>query len=192
MRATLIGVGTAFGVIAVWAAVTWFWQEPVTGVQHAVQSRALAAQLPAPSDPVANAPAPPERVLPALREGRVVGSLRGPHVKTIVTYGRQQSSIDKGPGLWGPRPGEHGTTVISGHRTTHGAPFRHIDRLHRGDVLRLRTRWGTWRYRVRRKAVVRPEAVWVSEDRGMEQLVLTACHPPYSAAYRYVVFAERM
>ena len=74
------------------------------------------------------------------------------------------------------------TIAIAGHRTTHTHPFLRLDELRRGDTIRL----GRNRYVVRRHAVVRPTALWVLRYSG---LVLTACHPPGSAAYRYVVFA---
>ena len=42
------------------------------------------------------------------------------------------------------------------------------------------------KYVVHRKAIVRPWQIWVLRYRG---LVLSACHPAGSSAYRYVVFA---
>jgi sortase A len=82
--------------------------------------------------------------------------------------------------------------VISGHRTTYGAPFRHLDGLRDGDRLRLVSPYGTFDYRVAQTRIVDPSDLSVTRDVGHEQLVLTACHPVYSAAQRIVVFADRV
>ena len=80
--------------------------------------------------------------------------------------------------------------AIAGHRTTYGAPFRHIDELERGDRIVMRMPYGRFTYRVERTRIVDPSEVGVVRDVGHEQLVLTACHPLYSAAQRIVVFAR--
>jgi sortase (surface protein transpeptidase) len=74
------------------------------------------------------------------------------------------------------------TVAIAGHRTTHTHPFLHLPRLRRGDAIFL----GGSKYIVRRMAIVRTWQTWVLRYRG---LVLSACHPAGSSAYRYVVFA---
>jgi sortase A len=50
--------------------------------------------------------------------------------------------------------------------------------------------YASLRYRVEEVRIVSPRALWVVEPRGYERLVLTACHPLYSAAQRIVVFAR--
>ena len=75
------------------------------------------------------------------------------------------------------------TVAIAGHRTTHTHPFRDLELLRRGDPIWV----GRTLYRVRRTVVVRPWQVWVLHYKG---LVLSACTPAGSAAYRYVVFAK--
>jgi sortase (surface protein transpeptidase) len=74
------------------------------------------------------------------------------------------------------------TIAIAGHRTTYTRPFHDLPRMRRGDVIRL----GARVFRVRRTVVIRPWQVWVLRYRG---LVLSACHPAGSAAYRFVVLA---
>jgi len=49
--------------------------------------------------------------------------------------------------------------------------------------------YGRFTYRVESTRIVDPTAVWVTE-RGIDRLVLTSCHPPFSAAQRIVVFAR--
>ena len=75
------------------------------------------------------------------------------------------------------------TIGIAGHRTTYTRPFRALPRLRRGDLIRLDRRV----FRVKRTAVIRPWEVWVLRHRG---LVLSACHPAGSAAFRFVVVAS--
>jgi LPXTG-site transpeptidase (sortase) family protein len=97
------------------------------------------------------------------------------------------------PGASEPRflPGEGGTVAIAGHRTTYGAPFRTIDKLDRGDRIVLKMPYGTLEYRVEKTQVVDNDATWITRavSRG-ERLVLSACHPLYSASQRIVAFAR--
>jgi hypothetical protein len=93
------------------------------------------------------------------------------------------------PGAPTPRPPPPGANprpphprAAPGHRTTYTRPFNQLPKLRRGDLIRL----GARSYRVRRTAVIRPWQVWVLRHRG---LVLSACHPAGSAAFRYVVVA---
>ncbi len=74
------------------------------------------------------------------------------------------------------------TLAIAGHRTTYSRPFSRLPMLRRGDRIRV----DGVLFVVRRSAVVRPWETWILRFRG---LVLSACHPAGSAAYRYVVFA---
>jgi sortase A len=45
-------------------------------------------------------------------------------------------------------------------------------------------------YRFERSRVVDPSEIGVIRDVARDRLVLTACHPLYSSAERYVVFAR--
>jgi sortase A len=95
-------------------------------------------------------------------------------------------------------PGAVGNFAIAGHRTTYGRPFHDIDRLRNGDVVVVETKTAYSVYRVKRHEVVAPTAVEViapvPDQPGRKPtgrwLTMTACHPKYSAAQRYVVFAE--
>jgi sortase A len=80
--------------------------------------------------------------------------------------------------------------AIAGHRTTYGAPFRHVDKLARGDRIQLRMPYGTFTYVVDHRRIVLPSATWVTRRVAHDQLILSACHPPYSAAKRIVIFAR--
>ena len=52
------------------------------------------------------------------------------------------SVLDVGPGHWPGTAafGGEGNVVIGGHRVTHGAPFRDLDRLRPDDVIMLQDR----------------------------------------------------
>jgi sortase A len=95
-------------------------------------------------------------------------------------------------------PGALGNFAIAGHRTTYGRPFHDIDRLRAGDRIVVETGSGYSVYAVKRHVVVAPTAVDViapvPQHPGVRPtvawLTMTACHPKYSAAQRYVVFAQ--
>jgi sortase (surface protein transpeptidase) len=99
-----------------------------------------------------------------------------PRLGLDVTVGKR---LDDGPQLYFR---DVDTIGIAGHRTTYTRPFHNLPNLRRGDLVRLDRRV----FRVRKTAVVRPWEVWVLRHRG---LVLSACHPAGSAAFRFVVVA---
>ena len=109
-----------------------------------------------------------------------------------MVEGVDPASLRKGPGHYPDTamPGERGTVAVAGHRTTYLAPFRHIDELDRGDRVVISMPYGRFVYRVERTRIVDPTALWVLRRVGYDRLVLTACHPLYSAARRIVVFAR--
>lgn len=89
-----------------------------------------------------------------------------------------------------PLPGQPGNAVISGHRTTYGAPFHELDQLEAGDLIEVETALGVHTYAVRESIIVRPSELWVVENRPGGWLTLTTCHPKYSSRQRLIVFAE--
>ena len=89
-----------------------------------------------------------------------------------------------------PLPGQPDNSVISGHRTTYGAPFHELDTLVEGDVIEVETALGIHTYSVTGIEIVTPRDLWVIEDRGGSTLTLTTCHPKFSSRQRLVVFAE--
>ena len=99
-----------------------------------------------------------------------------------------------------PLPGQPGNAVISGHRTTYGAPFGDLGDLTAGDRIEVETALGIHTYQVREApercrtdnglCVVKPTDLWVTEPREGAWLTLTTCHPRFSARRRLIVFAE--
>lgn len=135
--------------------------------------------------------------------GQAIGRLRIARLglNRVVLQGRarnpesasdpDQALLRSGPVHYAntPLPGQGQPVAIAGHRTTYGAPFLHLDRLRRGDRLTLVTPYGSFFYRVAKRTVTRPADTSVLRDRGYD-LVLTTCHPPYSAAKRLVLWAQ--
>ena len=62
-------------------------------------------------------------------------------IHQIVVEGTSATQLKKGPGHLraSPLPGQRGNAVIAGRRLAYGGPFLHLDRLRRGDVIRVTT-----------------------------------------------------
>jgi sortase A len=171
------------------AGVTLAWQEPVSAFLAERQQNQLKEEL---IDP------PPE-VEKRIREkrplpGDAIGEIILPSLdeRHYVVEGTDTGNLRKGPGHY-PKtslPGERGTVAIAGHRTTYGAPFRHIDQLKRGERIILSMPYGRFVYRVQKTEIVDDSALWITDPVGYDRLVLSACHPLYSAAQRIVAFAR--
>ena len=192
------------------AGVTLLWQEPVSAVYARIQQGRLGDRLaqleraplapaeqraldriPDPARQLAfRARALDRRLDPGDPMGRIVMPSIG--VSEVFVEGTGAGDLRKGPGHYPATalPGERGTVAIAGHRTTYGAPFREIDDLERGDRIELRMPYGRFAYRVERTRIVPPTEVSVTARVAYDRLVLSACHPLYSAAKRIVVFAR--
>lgn len=176
------------------AGLTLLWQEPISAFLAARQQDALAEQL--------EEPGTRTRVIRAFRDptkreelkGDAIGRIELPTIDKsyYVVEGTDTGTLRKGPGHYPetPLPGRRGTVAIAGHRTTYGAPFRNIDKLDPGDEVRAEMPYGTFVYRVERTRIVDDQALWVKNKVRFNRLILTACHPLYSAAQRIVVFAR--
>jgi LPXTG-site transpeptidase (sortase) family protein len=110
----------------------------------------------------------------------------------IVQEGTDRETLKKAAGHEPvtPLPGEEGRCTISGHRTTYGAPFNRADELEEGDIIYLESLDDRlYTYVVTGIEIVKPTDVWILEGTEKKELLLTACHPKYSAAERLVVVA---
>lgn len=130
----------------------------------------------------------------SLAPGKVFGRLVIERIKMdeLVVKGVRPADLKRGPGWidYTNFPGPRGTVGISGHRTTYGAPFRRLDRLRKGDTITFYSPYRRYTYRVERSFAVTPDRVEVVADVAEPRLVLTACHPPYSARLRLIVQAS--
>lgn len=167
------------------AGVTLLWQEPVSAfVANREQGELKKAFLD-----------PPRRVIRRQPlKGDAIARIELPSigVSEYVVEGTDTASLRKGPGHYPetPLPGDRGTTAIAGHRTTYGAPFRKIDQLRRGEPVHVDMPDGRFVYRVQRTKIVDDQDLSVLDEAGYQRLVLSACHPLYSAAQRVIVFAR--
>jgi sortase A len=195
------------------AGLTVFWQEPLSAAYAHFQQQKLDGQLdetfsqvvatPAEERALASLPDDAHRIAFAARAlnrhakpGRAIGRIEIPRLglERVIVEGTGTEDLRQGPGHYPDTsmPGAPGTVGIAGHRTTYGAPFRTVDELRRGDRIRVRMPYATITYRVERLQIVKPTALWVVSRRAYDRLVLTACHPLYSAAKRIVVFARQV
>jgi sortase A len=113
-------------------------------------------------------------------------------VDQVFVEGTSSADLRRGPGhyLGTPLPGQPGNASLAGHRTTYGAPFYNLDKLHPGDQIVVATSWGTFWYDVRRSFVVNPSDVAVIAPSPANQLTLTTCTPRFSATQRLIVQAS--
>ena len=167
------------------AAVTLLWQEPISALLAKRQQDALERELEGSSE---------RRPRRRPRRGEPIGRIELPTLDRsyVMVEGTDAGSLRKGPGHYSdtPLPGERGTVAVAGHRTTYLAPFRTVDRLARGDRVIASMPYGRYVYRVEATRIVPPTALWVKRRVRYDRLILTACHPLFSAAERIVVFAR--
>lgn len=146
--------------------------------------------------------------------GEAAGRINIPRIgmRRYFVKGARTQDLSKGPGIYKETlfPGSGRAVAIAGHRTTYGAPFLDIDELKAGDPIVLTMPYGTFTYRVTHQEIIAPND-WSILEYGAaeptragrqrvkrtrqcngtcEHLVLTACHPKYSAAKRIAVYAR--
>ena len=188
------------------AGVTLAWQEPVSAFLTARDQGQLEDELAGQADlterdkaSVADLRNQRKRIrrLAELQEERTktgdpIGKIKFRSRDYVVVQGDDNDTLRTGPGHY-PRtewPGQGKTVAVAGHRTTYGAPFRTIDKLERGDEIVMEMPYARFVYRVEKEQIVGPDATWITDDTDYERLVLSACHPLYSAAKRIVIFAR--
>jgi sortase A len=171
------------------AGVTLAWQEPVSAFLAERQQSALKEELYNPP-PHVEKRVREKRPLPGDSIGEIILPSLGKHY--FMVEGTDTDNLRKGPGHYPdtPLPGERGTVAVAGHRTTYGAPFRNIDQLKHGNRIIMSMPYGRFVYRVEKTQIVDDSALWITDPVGYDRLVLSACHPLYSAAQRIVVFAR--
>jgi sortase A len=208
------------GVILVgYGAATVLWRDPLTDLYTRWEQHRLAGELEesfaefeqSEAAIATEVPDPPEvddetvlkeqlvarakRFDRRLKIGQPLGRIIVPRLslnKVFLHGTRWRKDLSRGPGHYPETgiPAIGQTVAIAGHRTTFGAPFRYIDKLRRGDRITLRLAYGTFHYQVVKHKIVDNSDWSIVKSRGYDAVVLTACHPLYSAAKRWVVFAR--
>jgi sortase A len=203
--ATLMIVA-GLGALA-WALTVWQWQDPFTAGLNKLEQRELEQDFDRRVEGrrailLDNSAAQLRESLPraaaawrkSSKRGDAVARLRIPAlgIGEIVVNGTDQGSLKRGPGRYvgSAMPGEGKLVYIAGHRTTYGAPFSRIDRLHKGDRVSLELPYATIEYAITGSRVVPASQTSVLESNGYEQLVLQACHPRFFASHRYLAYAK--
>jgi sortase A len=201
----------ATGILCVLDAVaTVVWQEPVTAIYGKVRQGDLGNDLAKlnrtplttnEQDVLRELRANRQRIAflarsmrRRVKDGQPIGRIKIPKIGAnfVMVEGTGEADLKKGPGHYPetPFPGMSGTVGVAGHRTTYLAPFNQVDKLRPGDVIRLEMPYATVSYRVERTRIVKPTALWVTRRVGYNRLILSACHPKYSASHRIIVFAR--
>lgn len=195
------------GVVALAdVAATLLWQEPVSAAYGAYQqdragdrlskleSEFDPGELGASGDEAARVRQLAERFEERIANGDPIGRLKVPSIglDAVLMNGTDTGTLQKGPGRYPqtPLPGFGETTGIAGHRTTYLAPLRRINEIDDGDEVRVELPYATFSYVVEKHEIVDPRDVQIVYPVGYERVVLTACHPLYSAAQRWAVFAR--
>ena len=153
------------------------------------------ATVPPTTTPPPPAPAPQPVAPPAdprgYEESVRLGSMSIPKLGLEVPLheGIRLTTLDRGPGHWPgtAMPGDVGNAVIAGHRTSHGAEFRHLDQLVPGDHVRFEVGGRAVSYSVTGTEIVQPDALWIVDQTPTATATLFACHPPGSVSQRIVV-----
>jgi sortase A len=197
------------GLMLADAAVTLAWQEPVSAFMAARDQDELEDEL----DAQASSALRDKQLTASIRDvkrrvkrlaeldekrtddGDAMGRIEMESLdrEYVFVEGTGLDVLRKGPGHYPGTsfPGEGGTVAIAGHRTTYGAPFRTIDKLRAGQHIVLKMPYAELDYKVEKTQIVTPDATWITNRvKGAERLVLSACHPLYSASKRIVVFAR--
>ncbi len=192
------------------AGTTLAWQEPVSYLLGRITQDGLSgdldrlerAPLSALQDRALHRLTTPTRRIAFLaraerrraKPGQPIGRIRIPRIgaRFVVVEGTATEDLKKGPGHYDDTafPGLPGTVAIAGHRTTYLAPFRHVDALRRGDDVVLEMPYARLTYAVEEIRIVPPTALYIKRRVGYDRLVLSACHPLYSASHRIIVFAR--
>ena len=206
-----IALITAGAILLAEVAITLVYKEPISSVYGSIKQGEAADELEeieagypgsVDRDALAAAGSDRERLeiladrfAARAQEGKSIGRMIAPAIDgldIVVVQGTDKSSLEKGPGHYPetPFPGQGGTIGIAGHRTTYLAPFRQIDSVEKGDVITMKMPYGSFVYQVQATTIVKPKDIEIIGSVGYERLVLSACHPLYSAAERYIVFAR--
>lgn len=199
---------TAGLVVLADAATTLLWQEPVSAAYSSLQQGRASDDLDVLEDEfatadlgnlslaseAAQAEALAERFAKQIDNGDPIGRLKIGDIglETVFFEGTDTATLQHGPGHYKvtPLPGERGTVAIAGHRTTYLAPFRRINEIEDGDEIRIEMPYGAFTYIVEKHEIVEPQDTHIINPVGYDRLVLTACHPLYSAAQRWAIFAK--
>lgn len=209
-RILSVALMTAGLVLLTDVGLTLAWKEPVSAIYGSIRQNQAAKELDsvrerflrlpevaAPGqigDPTRRAAQLADLFARTLEDAKAIGRIEIPSIGAdyVAVEGTDTAALQRGPGHYPDTalPGQGKTIAIAGHRTTYLAPFNQIDAIEDGDRVVLEMPYATFTYEVTGHKIVEPTQTEIVRNVGRERLVLTACHPLYSAAKRYAVFAD--
>jgi LPXTG-site transpeptidase (sortase) family protein len=161
-------------------------EETVPAEEEIADAAALAQEPEVPAGSIIVEAPPPESVS--------IGQIEIPSIGVdwTVVEGVTRNDLRTGAGHMPDTalPGQPGNAVISGHRTTYGAPFHNLGKAKKGDLITVTTASGSHVYQIVEKRIVEPNETWVTGQWEGAWLTLTTCHPKFSSSERLVVFAR--
>lgn len=200
LRWFLRGIGQVLITAGVVVLLFCVYELEITNLYTDQQQKALDHTLTKEwAQPVS--PTAPVSRLAAYEEGKGIARIYFPTLGKdqvhVVVEGVGQEDLKTGPGHYPGTdlPGQIGNVVISGHRTTYGAPFNRVDELRTGNAIVIETQSFFYTYTVTALTVVPPDAIGETDHvPGQPQavatqrlLTLTTCNPKYSARTRLIV-----
>lgn len=202
LATALRGIGQTFitaGVVILLFVAYELW---FTGFETAREQKRLTSAIEEEWRHGAGSYTSPADLLKPIPIGSGVAVMRVPRFgrdwAKVIVEGVRLSDLKDGPGHYpGTQlPGQVGNFVVSGHRTTYGAPFNRVDELKAGDAIVIETRDTWYTYLVTTAEIVRPTAIDVTypvphakdEKPKLAMITLTSCHPKYSARQRIIVY----
>jgi sortase A len=209
IRRSLLACGLVAGLVLIADGIlTVVWQEPVTALMQSRSQSALSDDLGALQSTFAAAPRVAREtdalrvrrqaraLLHGRKDGAALGRIEIPRIglKSVFVESTSHDALKKGPGHYKGTvlPGLLGTVGLAGHRTTYGAPFRGVGDLPNGTRITVRMPYGRFVYRVTETRITTADdASSLRAQSSTRKLVLTACHPLYSAAKRIVITARQ-
>lgn len=120
------------------------------------------------------------------------GFLEVPSIGLATPVGQGVEGVDSYPGhlTESSSPNQPGNVAIFGHRVSHHAQFRYLDRVPVGATIALTVGAAKYIYSVTGTEVLSPDDPALYYTGSLEQsITLIACHPPTSVKYRIVVRA---
>jgi LPXTG-site transpeptidase (sortase) family protein len=135
----------------------------------------------------------PETALPTLKAGDVIGTLSIPKIKKTINIfeGSTSKELKRGAGHYvgSVLPGVSDNSVLAGHRDS---VFRNLGQLKIGDLMTVRTSYGTFVYEVHKIRIVGANDRTVIVPTKDAVLTLSTCYPFRfigNAPKRYIVQA---
>ena len=214
-RRIAIAVFVVGFLLTIDAVLTVTWKEPVSAFLQAREQNQLEEELAAQEKSVEHLSAREETAISTIksaskrrdrrlsyyarnfarraRDGQAVGRLRVEGLgEWVVVEGTGDANLRKAPGRYRETvmPGMRGTVAVAGHRTTYGAPFRRINEVKAGRTITFTMPYGRFTYRVQGQKIVPAGQSDATRQVGYNRIVLTACHPLYSAKQRILVFGR--